>query len=340
MAVAAGHAAMGVPTASAQARLTVSPLIIELEAAAGDVLTEHVTVTASGDEPITVELVHADFGFGDDYQVVLIDDSAPETTAFSTRDWFSMPQQRYRIPAGQTRRLPLRIEVPANTPGGTYLGAALMRLVPPDTELDGSQVRAVAQSGPLVFIAVEGGDPPRPVVNRFDVPRLQRSGPIRPRLEIGNRGDEFFSLEGTVTLRGGGREDEVTVRRQYVVPGEPREIRAAAADGASDEGELRLGSSNLRLGRYVITSRLRMEPTGTTLVSTRTVWIVPTWVWLLGGLLLAVLVTLLVVLVQRIQSRRDDESAELDAADDDLESVDEHQDLDVLEDEDSLDRFS
>jgi hypothetical protein len=302
-----------VATAHADAKLTVSPLIIDLEAGAGDVLTEPITVTASGSEPITVELVHADFGFGDDYGVVLIRDDAPETTAFSTREWFSLPKEQYRIPAGQTRQLPLRIEVPKNTPGGTYLGAALIRVVPDPDSSNGSQVQAVPEAGPLLFIAVEGGDPPSPRIKSFDVPRLVSSGPIRPKVVVTNDGDEYFALEGTLKLSEAGKRGTFDVRRQYVVPGEPREL----SDDDSGSGEAKrpsLGQSKLGIGKHEITARLRIDPTGKTLVATRTVWVIPTWLRVLVALGAVLLVIGVVLLVRRIMDRR--------AADPTLDSVD------------------
>lgn len=260
-------------------------------------------MTASGDEPITVELVHADFGFGDDYQVVLINDDAPETTAFSTRNWFSLRKPRYRIPAGATRDLPLRISVPDNTPGGTYLGAALLRVVPPDDVTGASQIQAVAQIGPLVFIAVEGGDPPKPKIDEFSVDRRTTSGPIMPDIVIGNDGDEFFTVEGTVKLTGPGKDSAAVIRRQYVVPDEPRSLQASAAGGAGDSGPIKLGSSKLGFGKYTVTTRLRVEPTGTTLVAHRTVWVIPIWTRLLGLGLLVVALILVALIVRRVVAR-------------------------------------
>lgn len=284
-----------------------SPLVLELQADAGERTTSTIVATASGDEPITVELVHADFGFGEDYEVVLIDDDAEETTGFSTRGWFSLPQERYRIAAGRSRAIPLRIDVPRNTPGGTYLGAALLRIVPDADVPTGGQVQAIAQSGPLVFVAVDGGAPPKPVVDRFSVPRVQRGGPVRPELVIANDGDEYFTIEGSVRLRGRGVDEEVEVRRQFVVPGEPREVRASAEDSRSDAGPLRLGDDPLPLGRYEVTTRLRIEPTGTTLVSTRSVWVVPTWAWIAATCVLLLAIAGIIAIVRRRRAASDDE---------------------------------
>jgi hypothetical protein len=292
------------PTAFAAAELTVSPLLIDVEAAAGDTVIETITAAATGDQPITVELVHADFGFDDQYQVQLIRDDAPETTAFSTRGWFSLPKERYRIAAGSSVDLPLRIDVPDNTPAGTYLGAALLRVVPPDVSGGGSQVQAVPETGPLVFIAVEGGEPPEAAMKTFDVPKLVSSGPLRPELVIENLGDEFFTFEGTVTLRGPGKDDTVEVSRQYVVPGEPRDIRTSA-DEKGRTGVPELGTKELGFGRYRVTARLRIEPVGTTLVATRTVWVVPTWARVVAAVALLAFLVCVWFLARWVSQRRE-----------------------------------
>lgn len=289
---------------------------------AGETVNETITVSATGDEAIVVELVHADFGFGEDYAPVLIRDDAPETTAFSTRGWFSTSKERYRVAAGRSVDVPLRIDVPENTPGGTFLGAALIRIVPPDPTGGGSQVQAVPETGPLVFIAVEGGDPPKAGMRSFRLPSLVTSGPLRPRLVVENRGDEFFTYEGTVRLSGPGKDDEVKIERQFVVPGEPRDV----VTNADDKGSIVLGSKALAMGRYEVTSRLRIEPVGTTLVSTRTVWVIPTWARVAAVVLLLVLLACLTLLGRWFIARRRD--AEVDPEDDADEASD-----DVVEDD-------
>lgn len=301
-------------TAHAAQKLSISPPFLNVTAAAGDTLTESITASASGDEAITVELVHADFGFDDTYQITLIMDDADETTAFSTRNWFSLPKPRYHIPAGQSRELPLRIAVPDNTPGGTYLGAALLRIVPTSKPESGQQIQAVAQSGPLVFIAVDGGDPPKPKIDTFTVDRLTTGGPITPKLVVRNDGDEYFQLRGSVTLTGPDTDEKVVVRQQYVVPGTPRTVRASSTDRADDSGPIKLGSRQLGFGSYTLTTRLRIEPTGTTLVAHQTIWVIPIWVRLLGVGLAVVLATLLAIGIRRIRAR-----SAFDTPDDELD---------------------
>jgi hypothetical protein len=306
LACAAAPILAAAPTASAKAELTVSPTILQLDAEAGELLTQPITVAAGEDEPITVELVHADFGFDDsNYQVTLIRDDAPETTSFSTRDWFSLPKQQYRIPAGRSLQLPLAIHVPENTPGGTYLGAALIRVVPSDAKPGASQVQAVPETGPLLFIAVEGGDPPKPAIRKFDVPGWVKGGPIRPDIVVENRGDEFFTYEGTVELHGPGADSKVEVTRQFVVPGQPRRVATSANDKGRAGHPVLARTQDLKFGRYEVVTRLRIEPTGTTLVSRRTVWVIPTWVWM-AGILLALVFAASAALVARwvIERRR------------------------------------
>jgi hypothetical protein len=357
--------------AMAKAELSVSPTIVELEADAGETLTQQISVKAGDDEGIVVELVHADFGFDDSsYQVTLIRDDASDTTAFSTRDWFTLPKRQYRIAKGRTVQLPLTIAVPPNTPAGTYLGAALIRVVPADAAPGASQVQAVPETGPLLFISVAGGDPPKAAVKRFDVPGWVKHGPIAPKIVVENTGDEFFTYEGTLTLKGPGKDTKVDVTRQFVVPGQPRRL-ATSADEKGRSGHPTLGRKKLGFGKYVIEARLRIEPTGKTLVTRRTVWVIPTWVWTLGIIAALVFAICAALVIRWILERRRlapflaqaaaevereqrstarDDSADADGDEDGFDEIDDdvdedHDDLadDEIDeddlDEDSLDDF-
>jgi len=262
-------------------QLTLSPLIVTLSGASGDTLTENVSVTASGSEPLEVAFNHADFGFDNSsYAVQIIADSAPETTAFSTRDWFTIPRATYKIPAGKTEQIPLRIAIPDNTPGGTYLGIALFRVLPHKDST--AQVRPVPSAGPLVFISVAGGDPPKPRIKAFDIPGVVSKGPVRPRITVDNQGDEWFSYSGSITLERAGKDERVEVGRQFVVPGQPRRLRVDA-NAKGRAGEPVVGKQ-LGFGHYTVQAKLRIEPTGKTVTSTREFWVIPTWMRVLGVL--------------------------------------------------------
>lgn len=285
LAIAAAGACVFAPAAGANSELTVSPLIIDdLAAEPGDTLRETVTVSATGDEPITVEFQHADFGFSEDsYQVDIISDAAPDTTDFSTRGWFSVARDRYTIKAGGSLAIPVTIEVPENSTPGVHLGAAFFRTVV-DSKRGGSQVLTSAQAGPLLFITIKGGSRPKPKLARFRVPGIVKEGPIRAKLEVENRGDTFFTYEGTVELRRNGKHWKAKIPLKYVVPGQPRDVRDEDGDA------LVFGKRGLPFGRYTVETRLKVEPTGTRIIAERTVWVVPGWMRGVGVVLIGLLV--------------------------------------------------
>ncbi|MCW2973991.1 MAG: hypothetical protein JWN72_2264, partial [Thermoleophilia bacterium] len=125
--------ALGVaPTlAAADAKLQISPTKLDLGGAAGSSQVVPVSVTSAGDTPLTVTFRHVDFGLRDDYSIVTYEDSAPETTSFSTRRWFSVPKPSYTVGVGQTVQVPVTVTIPKNTPGGTYLGIPMFVGKPP-----------------------------------------------------------------------------------------------------------------------------------------------------------------------------------------------------------------
>ncbi|MCW2956476.1 MAG: hypothetical protein JWO69_1345 [Thermoleophilia bacterium] len=331
-------------TAMAASTLGFSPTRLDVRAEAGETLTRDVFVTAQGDEPLTVDFSHADFGFTNEaYGLTLIEDDAPETTAFSTRGWFSVPKERYRVPAGETLTVPVTIEVPDNTPGGTYLGAAFFA-----TAVESGQLRQSARTGALVFISVAGGEPPKPKVESFDTPRLVTGGPIKPDIVIGNDGDEWFAYEGTIQLDGDD-EGAVKVARQVVVPGQPRKVRIDPnVPGA--KGAPSVGGRDLSFGRHELVSRLRIEPTGDTLVTRRTVWVVPVWARIVGAVLWLAAIAGIGLLTRWLLRRRRatpaveevvvDEHEQYDDIDDeefeDVEDIEEFDDIDLDSDEPQL----
>ena len=314
-------------------KMQVSPTILEIDAKAGETVTRPITVTAVGPTPFGVTFVHADFGFEDSsYHLTLIEDKAPETTAFSTRDWFSIPKPFYRVLGGKTVTVPLRIKIPDNTPGGTYLGAALLQMMAPDN-VEGSQVRTVPRTGPLVFVSVDGGDPPKPKIAKFKLPRIIGTGPISPDIVITNQGDEWFAFDGTVKLKRDGKDESVTIRRQFVVPGQPRALRISPDDRGAG-GKPKLGTKNMGFGRHKVTLRLRIDPTGTTITTSRTVWVIPTWVRVLALLLVTLAAAGIVLLVRRLRGRRIDAAASEERVPEELqpELEPEIEELDVHED--------
>ena len=334
-AVAACVCALATPAATHAAPVTLefSPAIIRMDADSGDQVRETFTISADS-QPRQMQFVHAVFGFtGEDYRVTLITDDAPETTAFSTRGWFSLKDETFRVPAGVTSTLELIVDVPENTPAGTYLGAALIRVLPPKSPAGGSQLQIPVQGGPLVFIAVDGGKPPQAKIRRFDVPDVVRNGPIRPAITIANTGDEYFSFAGSIKLTGPGKDDSAKIARQYVVPGQPRTVRISADDKGA-KGAVKLGDDSLAPGRHEVEVRLRIEPSGKTVVARRTIWIIPLWMRVLAGVLVLLTIAAVIGLARRRKRRRmiaatTPRSATSTSPDSDVNDHDEHSHDDV-----------
>lgn len=318
-------------TASARQELRISPLILSVSGSPGDSLTENVTVTASGDEGIVVGFQHADFGFDNSsYAVQIIEDSADDTTRFSTRGWFSVGKDRYSLKAGESITVPLRISIPKNATSGTHLGAAFFRtIVQPDARRS-SSVTTSARSGPLVFIDVSGGTDPRPHLDSFTTQRLTTGGPVSAHVHISNRGDRYFTYTGTLRLTGRGLDTKLEIPEKYVIPGQPRKVLAA------DDAPLKFRkSSSLALGRYTIHLKLKIQPTETTVEDTQTIWVIPRWAWIVLGIWLAAMTIAIAFTIRYISHRRllrsvkkdqieaDDEAANENDIDDDGSSDDE-----------------
>jgi hypothetical protein len=313
--------------ASADARLTVSPLIIDLRMEPGESTTRTVSVTASGDEPIDVAFQHADFGFNDSrYQVTLIEDTAERTTHFSTRDWFSTPKPRYHVKAGTTMDIPVTIAVPTNATPGTHLGAAFFRTVGTDDDKGATRILTSARAGPLIFIGLQGGSKPKARLTAFHVPSLLAAGPVRVKVRATNEGSTHYTMEGTVRLKGAPKAKAITIPKRYVLPQQPRSLLS------QDNGPLVLGDKHLGMGRYEVQIDLSVEPGQQSLTGTRTVWIVPWWIRIVAAIAAAMVIAGLIWGVLWVRDRRLAPYLELaqlevdDDFDDDLDTHDERDD--------------
>lgn len=320
--------------AAAEQKLSVSPLSQTVNIDAGESRTVNITVGAPEDA-ITVVFFHQDFGFGKDYDPILIPDDAEETTAFSTRRWFSVPNPTFRVPAGQSRTVPVKVTVPDNTPAGTYIGTATFA-VDPGGAPEGGQVQTRTGIASVIFVGVNGGAPPKPHVRRFDVARMSSGGRLEPQLVLENRGSLPFSVSGTVRVDGKDATDAGTLPNQYVIPGRARTLHT----GADNSQGIRIDTDGLGIGRHEVEARLRIDPLNDTIVVRRTFWLIPIWLRVLAGI--AVLGTILLVswIVIRLRRRGHSTTTSRPGVDDedlveDVEIIDEDDiDEDDIDDDD------
>lgn len=270
-------------------QLTVSPLIINMTMDPGETQTTGVSLLSESTQPVTVRFEHADMGFQKGtYERTFIEDSANGVIPFSTRGWMRVAQKAYQIPAGGSIVVPLRITAPNNAEPGSHMGGAFFATVT-NASLSSSGVKTSLRTGPIVFITIRGKGAGKPKVVKFDAQRLIARGPVDVSLTMDNRGGTHYRLAGTIQLSGPGKNHTLTIPERYVLPDLEREIYSESG------GALRLGSRELSPGRYVISARLKVDPAGDTIMIERTVWIIPTWLQWISGIVGAALITALAV---------------------------------------------
>jgi hypothetical protein len=287
-------------TAAPAQAISISPTKVDLSLTAGGSQVVRCTVTADA-APIDVTFRHIDFGLDANYKITLIEDGARDTTSFSTRGWFTIPEQVYHVKAGASVDIPVTVTVPMSTPGGTYLGIPLFVGTP---KSDGGQIQLPTASGPELFINVAGGSKPKVKITRFEVPQLVQSGPIDPKLVVTNQGDGFFSVTGEMRVDG-STTGAAKISQQYVLPRQPRTLRRSSTTKQQAAANvLRVGTDQLGFGRHTVELRLRVTPTNATVIARRTFWVVPMWAWVVGGLALLLTIGALASLTVWLLGRR------------------------------------
>lgn len=271
MLTALAPAALAASSAKSAARLTVSPITIDLRLKPGEVATEEVVLTLRG-AASTVSFEHADIGFDEQFQTVAVPDSADETTAFSTRGWFSNPGP-IRMRANEVRSVPLTITVPRNATSGMHVGAALFATSPTSA---GGQIATRVQTGPVIFIDVPGGAETRPRITSLDIPRAHRGGTIPVRARVTARGDSFLRVTPIIS----------TTRRGELIARDRRKARFLVPD------RVRTVQSTIAVGKELGRVRVRVtmvDVRGASTTATANVWVIPQWARFVAlGMLVAV----------------------------------------------------
>ena len=119
----------------------------------GQSIDDTLTVTnRNSEEPLNLNLSVIDFDSQDETGTPKLMRDATERTAWSLKNFIDLPQQVVVAP-GETTRIPIRIDIPADTGAGSYYSAIEYSAGGANGE---SQVNISASGVSLVFVTVPG----------------------------------------------------------------------------------------------------------------------------------------------------------------------------------------
>lgn len=258
----------------------ISPTSLTLAADAGQEITGEVTVINPGDESVSYRLYASNFRIRNEEYEKDFDLDDPETTA--PVSWFDLPDEPGRLEGQGQQKVSYTIRVPQDAASQGYYGVIFAETM--DEKADASGVTRRKRVGSLVYLTVNGA-----AVNHrarlvsFDVPRWQRSSPVKATVRLGNEGNVHYQVAGELRLKNLlGRTVQTATIDAIVVPDTIRKLsyelaapRAAGIYRVEGHVSVRGQSSGLKSKWVMVASPL---------------WLV---VWALGLLMLIISIMLI-----------------------------------------------
>ncbi len=177
--------------------LTISPLRVEHKLERGQNVASTVKIKNSGTNRLTAKMYAELFSTTNELYDQIFTRSSD---ALSADKWISFSQESYSLEPNQEIKVNFQINVPqAATPGGHYV-AIFAQIEPPETTAtnDIVQIKRVAS---LIFLEISGKLDKSGRLVSVKTPFWHRKGDINVSLRLQNTGNAHFRADGWVRLR-------------------------------------------------------------------------------------------------------------------------------------------
>ncbi len=277
------------PSSAQAARL--APSFIDLSVDKGQQFTREITITNNEKEPFSFALEGSDVRFSTSGipQFLSNADIPPDSLLW----WLNYEPGPYALRPGESRTVPIVLNVPANAAPGGHYGAILVRNIgdQPSGDEKPTHVTLQAKIASLLFVEVAGKVERSLGITTFTTNRsLYSKLPIEFTVQVQNSGNTHLQPHGLITIAKSLTGKEVARRPvnadlAYLFPGATKQYNVTWRDN-NDLPHLPY------FGPYKATLTLsadRVEP----LRQTITFWIIPAYFWWVIAAILIVIVAFL-----------------------------------------------
>lgn len=283
--------------ASPASALTVSPVKLERDIAAGASRREAITIINDSEEAQTYTLSAENFiAKGENGEQTYLKEDAPSGLA----SWIRFEETAVTVEPGRSRDVAFLIAVPANAePGGHYAAVFAAR---GGGTTAGSGIGIAEEVGVLLLVKVPGNIRESLEVDSFRVagPTITNRLPVTFNLRVKNTGSVHEELTGSLVIRNLlGRvvaRPPVNPRASVVLPASTRRIESAwtksnASGGSGFFAKAKEEWMNFGCGRYTATLEASYGSPQTALTDARVVfWVLPWHLMVVAGAILLFLI--------------------------------------------------
>lgn len=297
--------ALLVPVASNA--VTVSPPIIELESAKGNVITDQAIKVRNETNATTTYYLSAErFVAGGEA-------GSPQFVGGEDVDlasWIAFPFSSISVPAGQTVEVPFTITVPNYAGPGGHYAAIFLSTVPPEAKAGGSQVSIASRIGTLILVKIAGEVKEQAEIAEFSTSaKTYDALPVDFITRIKDSGNVHIKPAGTILIKNmwGSVAAKVAVNEAggNVLPDQIRKfesqwVKAPNAVGAQTFwGKYRQQKENYAFGKYTADLNLSYGTAGKVLTASTSFMVIPWNVIAVNLLCLIIVVIILFFLIKQ-----------------------------------------
>jgi P pilus assembly chaperone PapD len=215
--------------AAAQTSVEVSPLRVELAAAAGSTTTQGITVTNAGKEPVRVRAIVTDWDLSRDGSPQF--EGAVPDGPFSARTWLRVAPPEQVIEAGQEATVRFSLTVPQVVEPGGYRVGVLFEFGPASGDPTGRARQVLFKSRIATLIYVNIGQPPL-AAELMDLRSRAAGSQTQIVATVKNSSRKYVRTKGSMTVfdQAGKPVREVPVPDVPLLPESEREVTMIASD--------------------------------------------------------------------------------------------------------------
>lgn len=285
--------------------VTVSPPIIELDAARGDVIDQIIKVRNESNAATTYYLSAERF-------IASGEAGAPEFVGedIDLPTWISFPFENISVPAGETIEVPFKIVVPNYASPGGHYAAIFLSTVPPSAAAGGSQVAIASRIGTLILVRIAGEIKEDALMTEFKTTGdSYDSLPVDFSIRIENKGNIHVKPMGEILIKNmmGSVAGKIAVNSAggNILPEQIRKFESSwvknpnAVGATSFLGKYRQEKENYAFGKYSAELALSYGTAGKRLIAQTAFWVIPWHVIAVKLIFVIILVVVLYFLIKK-----------------------------------------
>ncbi|MFH1749434.1 MAG: hypothetical protein ABH837_00820 [bacterium] len=270
--------------------VSLSPPIMEISVDPGDVVNKQIKLSNPLNHAVRMyPLVYDFLAMGEEGQQTFLP-ATSESRDFSLASWISYSRSVVSLASNEEDILDFKIIIPKSAEPGGHYGVIFFSTDAAGAQAQPGQISVSGMVGSLILVRVSGDIVEKAEIIEFSAPRWSLNGPIKFITRIENLGNVHFKPRGSINISN-WRGENIESFDLNPLTGNvlPESIRRFESEW---KNQGRWGRFTAKVSATYGTEKQKLE-------SELVFWIIPIYILIILGLILAILVIFIVWLIRR-----------------------------------------